>query len=574
MARRQRWPSRGGVQICIVGVGGPQMRAAGVDLIEDFASIAVMGFAEVLTHLPRHYALLRDLKRRMRSGNVRLLVCIDYPGFNIPLAEAAHAAGVPVLYYIAPQVWAWGAKRLPKLARIVTRAAVILPFEASLLESHGIRATFVGHPLLERAEAMPDRATARAALGLRAEPHVLALFPGSRVQEIHRHLKVMVETARVVQRQSPGTEVIVSVAPGIAIDPKECPFRLVSGASFAVLRAADAALCKSGTTTLEAAGGRMSVDCHVSDEPLDVCHCPSSRHDSAHRLGECRGGSRSGARVCAACGGARRHGQCTAPAARAEHAGARTGVARSRAGARSAGIAGRLGACGGDGGRDVEMTQQRWSREVLTAVGITTLQGLAATWRLRDASAPLYGPYHPSATPCIYVAWHAHMLPIFAWHKHESLVILASEHGDGELAARLASRWGYSSIRGSTTRGASRALRAMVRALETGHSLALTPDGPKGPREVFAPGALMAAQQAGASIVFMGVVPRHAWQLRNWDRFLIPKPWTEIAVAHSAPYRVQAASMREAAEEVSVAQAHMAAINALAQQALARHAVA
>src|SRR5688572_32719681 len=100
------------------------------------------------------------------------------------LAAAAAAAGVPVLYYITPQVWAWGAGRLAELARIVTRAATILPFEESLLRSHGINATFVGHPLLDRAGDMPDRAEARRSLGLGADDAVLALFPGSREQEI------------------------------------------------------------------------------------------------------------------------------------------------------------------------------------------------------------------------------------------------------------------------------------------------------------------------------------------------------------------------------------------------------
>ena len=112
--------------------------------------MAVMGFVEVIRQVPRHYALLSSLKRRLRSGSVALLVVIDYPGFNMKLAAAAAAAGVPVLYYITPQVWAWGAGRLSELARIVTRAAPILPFEEPLLRSHGINATFVGHPLLDR----------------------------------------------------------------------------------------------------------------------------------------------------------------------------------------------------------------------------------------------------------------------------------------------------------------------------------------------------------------------------------------------------------------------------------------
>jgi lipid-A-disaccharide synthase len=239
--------------LALTGVGGARMENAGVTLIERSDRMAVMGFVEVLRQVPRHYALLSSLKRRLRTGRVGLLVVIDYPGFNMKLAAAASAAGVPVLYYITPQVWAWGAGRLAELARIVTRAAPILPFEESLLRSHGINATFVGHPLLDRIDEMPERAEARRTLGLRDDERVLALFPGSRAQEIDRHLDAFVGTARLLESRHPGLRVIVSAAPTVTIDPARCPYPRVPSASFTVLRAADAALCKSGTTTLEAA---------------------------------------------------------------------------------------------------------------------------------------------------------------------------------------------------------------------------------------------------------------------------------------------------------------------------------
>ena len=229
------------------------MEAAGVTLLERSDRMAVMGFVEVIRQVPRHYALLSALKRRLRSGSVALLVVIDYPGFNMKLAAAAAAAGVPVLYYITPQVWAWGAGRLAQLARIVTRAATILPFEESLLRTHGINATFVGHPLLDRVGEMPDREEARRVLGVERDDTVLALFPGSRAQEIDRHLDDFVRTAQILQRTRPGLRVLVSAAPTVTIDESRCPYPRVPSASFTVLRAADAALCKSGTTTLEAA---------------------------------------------------------------------------------------------------------------------------------------------------------------------------------------------------------------------------------------------------------------------------------------------------------------------------------
>jgi len=242
-----------GAPFRLTGIGGDEMRAAGVELIEHAERLAVMGFVEVLKHIPLHYRLARQLEGRIRSGRVALVVLIDYPGFNMKIAAAARAAGVPVLYYITPQVWAWGAKRLRELARTITKAAVILPFEEALLRKHGIDATFVGHPLLDRARALPGRAEARRSLGVGDSDRLLALFPGSRAQEIARHLEPFVATARALQRRDPALKVVVSAAPHVEIAPERCPYPLVRSASFAVLRAADAAMCKSGTTTLEAA---------------------------------------------------------------------------------------------------------------------------------------------------------------------------------------------------------------------------------------------------------------------------------------------------------------------------------
>lgn len=247
-ALRRRAP-----EIAMAGIGGARMETAGVSLLEHTDRLAVMGFTEVLRHVPRHWRLLRALRRRLASGRVGLVVLVDYPGFNMKVARAAHDAGVPVLYYITPQVWAWGRGRLATMARIVSRAAVILPFEEPLLREHGIPATFVGHPLLDRAGALPSRAEARRGLGLPPDGRVLALFPGSRAQEIERHLDSFVATARELERRLPGLHTVVSVAPGITLDPERCPYPLVHRASFTVWRAADAALSKSGTSTLEAA---------------------------------------------------------------------------------------------------------------------------------------------------------------------------------------------------------------------------------------------------------------------------------------------------------------------------------
>ncbi len=237
--------------LALVGTGGTRMRAAGVEMLEEHEG--VVGFVEVIRHIPAHLRLLKRIKRRMDDGKVALVLCIDYPGFNMRVAAAAHDRGIPVLFYITPQVWAWRAGRMRTMARIFTRAAVILPFEEAMLRAAGVNATFVGHPLLDRAQAMPSRADARATLGLPQDARVLALFPGSRAEEIRRHLDDFVAVARELERRRPGLRVVLSVAPTIQLRDDEVPFPLVRSQSFDVLRAADVALCKSGTTTLEAA---------------------------------------------------------------------------------------------------------------------------------------------------------------------------------------------------------------------------------------------------------------------------------------------------------------------------------
>jgi lipid-A-disaccharide synthase len=240
-------------ELSLAAVGGSRLAEQGVELVHRDHQLGVMGFLEVLRHIPRHFQLLRTLGRMLDRGEIAVVVLIDYPGFNMKVAAAARRAGVPVVYYVTPQVWAWGAGRLPKLAQVVTKAAVILPFEAALLRGYGIDAVFVGHPLLDRAVSMPTKMEAREALLLPQNVPVLALFPGSRQQEIDRHLDDFVATAKELQRRRKNLEILVSVAPTVALDSGRCPFRLVHSASLSVLRAADAALCKSGTTTLEAA---------------------------------------------------------------------------------------------------------------------------------------------------------------------------------------------------------------------------------------------------------------------------------------------------------------------------------
>lgn len=236
----------------LLGLGGPEMARAGVELLAGLDRLAVMGFAEVAGRLPFFWRLERRVLRLLDEG-VDLVLPIDYPGFNLRIARAARERGIPVLYYIAPQVWAWKKGRARRLARDAAHIAVILPFEVPIFEAVGGRVSFVGHPLLERHESSETRAAFLARHGLDPGRPLLALFPGSREQELRRHLRLFLNTARRLRVRRPALQ--VAVARSGAVDPErygEVDVPLVDDAR-SLLRAASAALVKSGTTTLEAA---------------------------------------------------------------------------------------------------------------------------------------------------------------------------------------------------------------------------------------------------------------------------------------------------------------------------------
>lgn len=240
--------------------GGPGLAAAGATVLDRMEQYSVMGFVEALWKLPAHLRLLRRADAAFRAGRYDLALLVDYPGYHLRAAAAAAAAGVPVLYYVAPQMWAWGADRVRRLAS-VRRLAVILPFEEAFFRERGVAATFVGHPLRDRPTLL-DRAEARRRLGLDPDRPVLALFPGSREQEVKRLWPPFRDAARMVLCRRGEVQIVVAgTAQGQY--PGLDAMRLHTGESVAVFAAADAALCKAGTTTLEAA---------IADVPMVIAY--------------------------------------------------------------------------------------------------------------------------------------------------------------------------------------------------------------------------------------------------------------------------------------------------------------
>ncbi len=235
----------------LVGLGGSRMRAAGVELLADLDLLAVMGVAEVIRSLPRLLALRRRVRRYLVEEEVGLLVPIDYPGFNLSLACHAHDDGIPVLYYIAPQVWAWRRSRARKLARCADRVCAVLPFEEPFLEEYGADVRFVGHPLLDdREEDGPPEGVAAVRSG---DAPVLGLFPGSRAQEVERMLPTFLDAADRLRQRRPELRVWLARAPDLeaGLFPAERVDRIASAEE--TMSAARAGLTKSGTVTLQLA---------------------------------------------------------------------------------------------------------------------------------------------------------------------------------------------------------------------------------------------------------------------------------------------------------------------------------
>jgi lysophospholipid acyltransferase (LPLAT)-like uncharacterized protein len=184
-------------------------------------------------------------------------------------------------------------------------------------------------------------------------------------------------------------------------------------------------------------------------------------------------------------------------------------------------------------------------------IGLPVLRLLASSWRIREVNREPGQRIRDGGKPVILTLWHGEMLALLWNHRHEGITVLISEHGDGEIIARVAKALGCRTVRGSTSRGAGRALLGTSRTVQEGGTVAFTPDGPRGPARKFAPGALIVAQRTGAPIVAMRVFARRCWQLGSWDRFMIPKPFARISIAYSDPAYIDAPTPRDAVLQVS-----------------------
>lgn len=263
-ALRERDPG-----VTVFGLGGERLLAAGGELVGDYRHLSVTGLVEALRVLPESYAMYRRLVAAARRESPDVLVLIDYPDFNFRLMSAVRALGVPVVYYVSPQLWAWRSGRIQTMKRVVDRVLPIFPFEEAIYRREGIDVRFVGHPLIDLAVATESRDPLARRLDLDPARPIVALLPGSRPNELQRHVPVLAAAVPRIASAVVGTQFIVARAPNLAdsffapFQGVGAPVRVVEGHTDDVLAACDVVITASGTATVQAA---------LHDKPMVVVY--------------------------------------------------------------------------------------------------------------------------------------------------------------------------------------------------------------------------------------------------------------------------------------------------------------
>ena len=248
------------LDVAIFGMGGPQMRAAGVEIITDYSEVSVVGITEVLKRLPSLVRAMRHLVDEAQRRKPPLAILTDFPGFHLRLARKLRPKGIRNVYYICPQFWAWRPWRVNLVRRRFAEALCIFPFEEKFYADAGVPVTFIGHPLVGNVQATLTREFFCRKYGLQESERIITVLPGSRQGEISHHLPVLVEGLREIREHIPGPpQIVVAVAPGLDAArlqksfPADWGARFIANDTYNALGAADLAIVSSGTATVETA---------------------------------------------------------------------------------------------------------------------------------------------------------------------------------------------------------------------------------------------------------------------------------------------------------------------------------
>ena len=242
------------------GIGGNRLREEGVELLANASDMAVVGLTEVVSKLGSILKIMGIMKRSLDERRPDLVILIDYPDFNIPLAKAAKKRGIKVFYYISPQVWAWRKSRIGQIKKTVSKMAVILPFEVEMYHQKGFGVNYVGHPLLDMVKLNYSKQESRKKFGLSEDKITIGILPGSRTSEVRILMPELLRAAQILKREMPDLQFILPLADTLEetsvteiISGFNVDVKVVSGHTYDVVSCADLALVASGTATLETA---------------------------------------------------------------------------------------------------------------------------------------------------------------------------------------------------------------------------------------------------------------------------------------------------------------------------------
>jgi lipid-A-disaccharide synthase len=242
-----------------VGLGGPRMRAAGVEILFELTQLAAVGFVDVVKKYHKFHDAFHDALDQVKALRPTAVVLTDFPGFNLRFAKEVKQLGIPVVYYISPQVWAWKKDRINSIPKIVDKMLVILPFEKNIYTDPAMQVEFVGHPLVDEVKPSKDREALKKEFGLASYKTVISLLPGSRKGEVTKILPIMAKTAALLSTRMPGCMFLVAKTAGLDQAMYNCvlrkatfAYKFVEGRVYDCFSVSDFALVKSGTSTLEA----------------------------------------------------------------------------------------------------------------------------------------------------------------------------------------------------------------------------------------------------------------------------------------------------------------------------------
>ncbi|CEK10842.1 lipid-A-disaccharide synthase [Legionella hackeliae] len=255
----------------ISGIGGRHMQEAGVRLISDLARFGVTGLSEVIRHLKVIKKAFNAIKLHLKTTKPDLLILVDYPGFNLRLAKfAKQELGIRILYYISPQIWAWKANRIETIRANIDRMAVILPFEKEIYQKADVPVSFVGHPLVDKIQCCDNQENARIHLNLPTNKRIIAMLPGSRRNEIEKHMPILVQTAEMLSQQNTDLHFVIPIAQSLKPELIQSYFaKSQVTISFIKGRATEVAACSDCVVV---ASGTASLECALLEKPMCIIY--------------------------------------------------------------------------------------------------------------------------------------------------------------------------------------------------------------------------------------------------------------------------------------------------------------